>query len=422
MPTPLPTPNPRPSRPARPRRAAGLLLAAGVAASGLAAAAGLAGCKGAPPPKVVRHDVAPLPAGSFKVAWRSAVDTAQYGEIDRIFLRDDLILLYTKQNVVVALTTSGVTKFVTRDVARPNDKLWPPVLVDAQGRLGPNIKRLIAFPGNTAYEVFTDEGQFVQSVSVSAGGERQAINSPTSAADGYCYVGLADPFGGRVATIDVTREVASVLNPAQVRGPVIARPIFYRDVLYVGDDTGAVTAIVAPRSPAWNRPFQTDGPVRTDLTVDDFALYVPGSDGNLYVLDRTTGRRKWQYYAQTPLNRPVVAGEKNVYLPVANKGVVALSKTEGDTVSRLPLWTVAGALDVLGQDASNVYLLGGDGRLLAVDKDSGEEKFRSKNVEPTLFAQDAKGGRLFAADATGAVMAIDPVLGRGEVGEVALAR
>ena len=423
---------PQPTLPARPRlpnrpsafalastAGAGLplLLAAALVASLLAAP----GCKSPPPPKVEAKSQ-PLPDGSFKVAWSSSVDVAKYGAPDRVFLRDDLVLIYTAQNVVCALSTSGSTRFYSNEVVGPNDRLWPPAVVDAKGRLGANIKRMLVFPSNTTYVVLTPEGSRVQSVDVSQGSYAQAITSPTYGADGLCFVGLADNYGGRVVTVDPTKEVAPVINPAQVRGAVISRPIYLQGTIYAGDETGAVTAITSDRKPAWADPFQTNGAIRADLAADQYGLYVPSTDGSLYVLDRNTGRLKWQYFAQVPLYRPAVVGDKNVYLPVPNLGVVALSKTQGDTVSRTPLWTVKDAQDILSQDAQNVYLLGRDGHLIAVDKQTGQERFRSKFNALTRFAQNDKGPRIFAADAAGRVVAIDPVLARGQVGQIALAR
>ena len=417
-----------PSTPARPhalsRAAARLLLGLTIGSGSLALLAllGLAGgCKTPPPPKV-EAKAQPLPNGSFKVAWTGEVDAAKYGAPDRIFLRDDLVLVYTAQNVVYALSTSGSLRFYSDDVVGRNDRLWPPAVLDAKGRLGANIARVLVFPSNTTYVLLNEQGQRVQSVDVSQGSYAQAITSPTSSADGLCYVGLADQFGGRVVTVDPTKEVAPVINPAQVRGPVISRPLAYGNTIFAADDTGTVTAITPDRKLAWAQTFTANGPIRADLTADNFGLYVPGTDGSLYVLDRNTGRLKWQYFAQVPLYRPAVVGEKNVYLPVADAGVVALSKTQGDTVSRKPLWTVADAQDILSQDAQNLYLLGKDGHLIAVDKETGEEKFRSQYNNLTLFAQNDKGARIFAADASGRVVAIDPVLGRGEIGRLARAR
>ena len=401
-----------------PRRPLALLLALALGC----VAVSFAGCQSPPPPAPPQAKSEPLPDGSFKVAWSTNVDVAKNGEPDRLFLRDDLLFLYTKSNVVCSLSTSGSTRFYSSDVVGPNDRLWPPAIIDAKGRLGANIKRVLVFPSNTTYVLLTPEGSRVQSVNVSQGTYAQAITSPTYAAEGLCYVGLADNFGGRVVTVDPTKEVAPVINPAQVRGPVIARPVFFQGNIYAGDDTGTVTAITADRKPAWGDTFHTNGPIRADLSVDQYALYVPSTDGSLYVLDRNTGRLKWQYFAQVPLYRPAVVGENSVFLPVPNTGVVCLSKTQGDTVSRKPLWTVADAQDILSQDAQNVYLLGRNGYLLAVDKQTGKEKFRSKFNNLTRFAQNDKGARIFAADAGGRVVAIDPVLTRGQVGQIALAR
>ena len=382
------------------------------------------GCRQEAPPPAQQPDGQLLPAGSFRVAWETGVDTDQNGALDRLFLRDDLLFAYTEQNVVYAFNApSGTTRFFTNEVAGPRDRLWPPVVVEAGGRLGQNIDRLLVFPGNTKYVVTTaDQGRRVSSVLVSQGGPTQAITSPSYAAGRLAYVGLADQYGGRVVTVDPTRAVAPVLNPVQVRDAIISRPIYFNGLLYAADTTGAVTAITDNKVGAWARPFQSNGAVRANLVADDFALYVPSTDGVLYVLDRNTGRIKFQYFAQVALDRPPVVGRDNIFLPVPGRGVVCLSKTEGQTISRVPKWTVREAQDVLSQDDQNVYLLGGEGRILAVDKASGEVKFRSEGASLTRFAQNDTGSRIYAADESGRVVAIDPVLTRGQVGQLALGR
>ena len=415
----------RPTRPAMPsdptpRRpfSAGATRRLGLLASLALAVAGitLGGCKTEPPVQEAQRGL--LEPGSFRATWKLDVDTARYGPVDQLFLRDDMLVVYTATNTIQVITANGgETSFITSDVVGANDRLWPPVLVEARNRLGPNIERVICFPTNTSFVLYTEQGGRVQETQI-----RRAITAPSAAYEGLVYTGLTGSYAtGRVARIDPTREVAPVLNAVQLSGGVASRPAVFQDIVYAADDTGRVWAIAGQRQQAWvDQYFATSGAIQADLQVDAFGLYVASTDSQLYCLDRTTGRLKWSYFAEVPLYRSPYVTERFVFQPVEGTGVVCLDKIEGDTVSRSPLWTAPEARDVLSQDENNIYLLLGDGRIAAHDKETGEELFRSQRTDFRSFARNATGSRIFAARPDGQIVAIDPVLRRGQVGELVM--
>jgi outer membrane protein assembly factor BamB len=157
-------------------------------------------------------------------------------------------------------------------------------------------------------------------------------------------------------------------------------------------------------------------------------VYVASGDGKLYCVHRATGKVRWQYFAGGPLTAaPVVAGE-NVYQFVPRTGLAALSHTEPDpsgkgppelAYNRRPKWIVPGAVQFLAEDEGHAYLRSTDDHILAVDKKTGEQKFRS-NRAFKVFGTNTKDAVIFAATADGHVLAIRPVLKAGEVGEIVM--
>lgn len=362
-----------------------------------------------------------LEPNTFMASWTRDIPVAEYGRPARIFLRDDMVFVYTDQKVVYALSAvGGRTLWVSRDVVRPLERLWPPVLLDALNRFGADVKRVVAFPTNTSYVIFSDTGQKLQDTPLEQG--ERAITSPSFGYEGLAYVGLAHNYGGLGAQIDPTRLVNPILVPTLLHAVVIGRPVVYDDVFFIADEKGNVYGITRGGSQAWNIPrFSTGSAVTASLTADDYGLYVPSTDSVLYVLDRQTGQMKWRFFAEVALYKPAFPTEDHVFQPLEGRGVVALSKVEGAAISRAPLWTAADAVDVLGHDEQNVYLLTRDGRIAAHRKETGELLFSTERSDFTAFARNPSGSRIVAATRGGQIVAIEPVLTRGRVGTRAMA-
>lgn len=409
--------HPRPAGAAR-RRLTCCLLA-------LAASVGLvAGCASPPEPEEIQRG--PLEPNSFQVTWKVNVDTARYGDIDQLFLRDDSLIVYTDDKVIERITaSSGRPVFISTKVSRPQDPLYPPLLVDAVGKLG-QVERYYAFPKINSYALLTLDGDplIIDRQSGHEAYLRRNLTSPSYAADGVVYAGTSDEHGGRLLKIDPTRPAGNTLERVLLRGTIESRPVVYRNLVFAADQGGYVYGMNENLTQAWQiKAFATEvnRGVQADLSVDDYALYVAGTDGTLYAIDRNTGRIRWRYLAGAPLYRRPIPTDEYVFQPVPDRGVVALAKTQGSVNSRDPLWVAEDAKDILSHDERRVYLLMNDHSIGAFDKATGEELFRSQRNDFVAFARNTGGARIFAATEGGQVVAIDPVLSRGQVGEVASA-
>jgi outer membrane protein assembly factor BamB len=191
--------------------------------------------------------------------------------------------------------------------------------------------------------------------------------------------------------------------------------------VYVADLTGSVYGTTDSLTRAWSRDYLTedDRPVQADLTADASGVYVSGTDGLLYALTRE-GRVRWKFFAaQALFSRPIVT-EEWVYQAVGSRGderVVAIDKFARGISAVEATWEAPGAIGFLSQDDENVYLLHNDGRVAAHDKQTGEEKFRSKRSGFVRFARNEDGSMFYAATSDGEVVAVEPVTRRGVTGE-----
>jgi outer membrane protein assembly factor BamB len=174
------------------------------------------------------------------------------------------------------------------------------------------------------------------------------------------------------------------------------------------------------RAPIWSLPnfvFHTDGRILAGLKIDDYGVYVASTDSKLYVLDRMTGKIRWQYFAGTALLDSATVTADSVYQYVPNHGLVALDKTAGD-FNRKARWVAADAKQFLAADEKYVYVALRDRRIAALDKATGEQKFTSERTDLTVFAPNTKSGVIYAATADGLLLAVKPVTKPGSVGEL----
>jgi outer membrane protein assembly factor BamB len=140
-------------------------------------------------------------------------------------------------------------------------------------------------------------------------------------------------------------------------------------------------------------------------------------DTKLYALDRGSGKIRWRYFAGTGLDTPPVATKDMVYQYVNGAGLVAIDKINGES-DRKPRWIVKDARQFLAEDDQNVYVRASNNRILAVDKKSGETKFRSRRKDLVSFATNATDSIIYAGTKDGLIIAVKPVLTPGSVGTV----
>ncbi len=145
--------------------------------------------------------------------------------------------------------------------------------------------------------------------------------------------------------------------------------------------------------------------------------YISCTDSKLYCIDRGTGRLKWQYFATAPLTSGPQITKDLVFQYVPNRGLAAIPKTAGD-FNRDAAWVLPEATMYLAEDDKYAYVRLRGNILGAVDKTTGEVKFRSKRSDLDVYGVNTKDGIIYAATKTGQVLAIKPVLKPGTVGEL----
>ncbi len=433
-----------PSRPPVPRwssrgRLAGWCGGAAAVAVAAGLAAGLGGC-GSEPPPFHENPVGVLPQNSLSRAW--LVDLQRSGpghEVVTLDVRSKLVYAYTADKHVTAIDRqTGVVKF-SMDVNSPEARLQP--LVELEG--------FIVFPNATNLQVFDDHGEFLKTVTVptpirsdaaAESNEAAGTNHGTTIYFGASGIG----HGGLVEAYDISRTSAfekwEYITHAQ--GAIVAAPAVFGDIVYSGDDQGEVDAVSTARLQVWATDggyFLTSGGIVADLRADDSGLYVASTDSKLYCINRATGKLQWQYFAAAPLVAAPVLTPDTVYQVTPNRGLVALDKTPPAALpphdapapkayDRRPRWTYPMAEGFLAQDAKFTYVSESrpnpaDGSaplhvIVALDKQTGQKAFESSHDDFSCFGINPRDGLIYVAFANGKLMALQPVLRAGQIGEL----
>ncbi len=368
------------------------------------------GCRHQEPPRaaqVPHGPVEPLPAGSFARQWASALELPQGAQVKQVWLRQNLLFIRTNQNQVFQLDAEGGTLRSMLQPAPAGGVLRAPVLT----------KEFVVWPANSVLQVYNHAGRKVKSVSLES-----AISSGGAADGDRLFIGVRFESLGRILALDLEDQYTRAEWELQRSHVVSSAPAVYEHTLYAADSGGTVFAVSTDntRNPAWGgeHTFGTYAPIVADLKVDANGLYVASTDTILYCLDRGNAKIKWQWLSGQALSQTPILTQDTVYQPLPDGRLAAIDKVSQDpqAYNRKARWIVP-ARQFVAADAAHAYVLGRDGHLLALDKQTGKVAFRSVRSDFAALAQNPASGLIYGATADGVVTAIRPVLKAGVMGE-----
>jgi hypothetical protein len=369
-----------------------------------------------------------LDAKSFSRQWATELQDGAAYPVTAIHLVDKYVFVYRQDGSSSVLDrTSGRLLQVDRPKGGAV-RLHAPVV----------LKDRIVYPTTTHLEVFDVGGRYIphpirptDEVDKPFSQDlRFPIRSDAVGSGKLVFFGADFRFSGRAVAVDMTRayvpDVWTLMTPGSF---VSSGPALSKEAVFVASESGSVTAVsIDDRQPLWtleNGVFGTYGGVVANLMLDSSGLYVASTDTKLYCLMEKTGKVKWQFFAGESLRTPPALTKDLVYQLIPGRGLAAIDKVPGpnaNSESRSPRWLVADARQFLSEDANYTYVASPDNRIVALDKATGEARFRSKRSDFSSFAVNpGADGMIYVADTNARVMAVRPVLEAGAVGEVVMA-
>jgi PQQ-like domain len=359
--------------------------------------------------KVATPVVAPLSAGAFSRVWSSDVSKDISDRGDRatgLYLSDKNLFLITRQNYSYVFDRASGSLLNVHQIIEGDVQVLPPI-VSGDRWIYPTLSTL---------EIFDTNGVKKNSVHLAA-----TVRTPgTTAGPRKLYLTLAFPAGGRLALVELDRpyDTGSVWE-LQTLGDIRAQPVVYDGIVYVASGDGRIYAVDGNRNGVWkidDGTFHSGGPVLADLAVDDYGLYVAGTDTKLICLGRKTGKIRWQYYASTPLMTGPYVDADTVYQAVPGTGLVAISKTDG-AFNRKPLWTASDVGRVIASDGKYLIIETVKGDIASLDRKTGKLVEQAVASAYALKAVNMTDRNVFAATPSGKVVAVKAVQTPGTVGE-----
>jgi outer membrane protein assembly factor BamB len=356
--------------------------------------------------------VSVLPMGSLERAWFVDLDTKS-DPVNRIDVRDKMVYVYTDSKRVICYDRKAGTPQFTMQVKSPDINMRP--LVELKDRL--------VFPTATSLEVYDNKGAFDKSIPL-----ERPLQSDAAGENEMVYFGSAGPHGGLVEAYDVSAPYAPQRWEFLTHdgGNVSAGPTVYSGVVYSGSEGGEVDAVTVQRAQIWDTDhgnFLVYGPITADMKSDEAGLYIASRDTNLYCVNRTTGKLKWQYFAGSPLTESPVTTSDTVYQYIPGKGLAALDKIAG-AFNRTPRWIHPTATQFLAEDEKYAYLADPHGSgyaIIAVDKQTMKQAFESDHKDFTVLGTNrGKDSLIYAGYADGKIFALQPVLKAGQIGELVM--
>ncbi len=171
---------------------------------------------------------------------------------------------------------------------------------------------------------------------------------------------------------------------------------------------------------AWR--FETNGPVRSSPVVYEDVVLVGGADGNVYAIDRRSGRERWHATLHGAVNSTPAARGGVVYAATMGGAFTALSARDGHR-----LWSHQFGKDAplaWGRESGDVYVSSptiagdvvvigsGDGNVYSLDAANGKIRWRFHTDGRVRSTPAVSGGVVYAGSFDGSVYAIDLASGK----------
>ena len=200
-------------------------------------------------------------------------------------------------------------------------------------------------------------------------------------------------------------------------GPIFGSPEVYEGAVFVADDEGVVYSVDLESGRQNWRVELSDKRIRSSPTAVDGVVYIAAMDKRLYALDTETGDPVWnQPFAAggAMASKPLVVGDL-VYVGAFDREFHAVDIATG--VERLSfetdhwIWN-----DPVVRDGV-IYFGSLGGTFYALSADDLSEVWRfprknsSKDTDPIRASAVIAGARIFVADRSGAVFALDLIDG-----------
>jgi len=359
-----------------------------------AAAPPLEPAAAAPPPEAAPPARAPEPEPAPPPLPPDSVDRLRSTGTETIHRTDEEPVTRRRRSrlpVIAALAAAVVLAVVVGLVVVGGDDNGNVVAGDASTTVGEQTTESAA-PTTEATTTTLPTPADVRRAALDSAIEGRPVFDPTRGRIyGASYKPLAFDLGNLAPYVAADGIESNTASPAT----------FAHDLLYVGDDDNAVYAFDADTlALRWQQPV--GGGIYGAPAVSDNLVFVGADDGNLYGFDALTGDPAWGPYS---VGSAIHAG------PTVTGGLVIAGGDEEvhavDIATQTLKWRVATGMSASATVADGVvYFLSQDWGLLAVDLETGREKWRFELDEISVTPPAVNDGVVYVVTIGGTLWAV----------------
>jgi eukaryotic-like serine/threonine-protein kinase len=189
-------------------------------------------------------------------------------------------------------------------------------------------------------------------------------------------------------------------------GYFISSPVIKDNIIYVGELNGNALRAIDMKSGSLVWSFIAEDDIPFSPAISGQTIYVTGSDGRLYALDKLSGKKKWEYRVE---NFYSMATSPTVYKDIVFFGsrdtyLYAVHASTGVLRWR---YKTNGGIDTSPLVVQNTVIFGSfDGNIYALDVYTGREKWKFATGGKIIGSPAEKNGTIFFGSDDGYVYAL----------------
>jgi outer membrane protein assembly factor BamB len=195
-------------------------------------------------------------------------------------------------------------------------------------------------------------------------------------------------------------------------GYYISSPVIKNNILYVGELYGNALKAISVNTGKLLWSFTAEDDVPFVPAVTDTTAYVTSSDGRLYAINTSSGKKRWEYrvkdfYAMatspTYFHNTIFFGSRDTFL-------YAVNATNGKERWK---FKTGGGIDTTPVISGNMLYVGSfDGNFYAIDIRTGKECWKFKTQGKIIGTAAEKNGAVYFGSADSYVYSLDGSTGR----------
>ena len=285
-----------------------------------------------------RYAVGPTAAGElgYRIVWQATIDT-HGGELLDVRVEGNDVYAVARGNRMTRIDREDGNSIWTSTVADSQDMIWgitagrTSASFNATGDAKPDPEKIYVTTDPVVMVVDYATGGIV--------GRQDLERIPSTDVLVFNQYLVFGTHSGRIVWHQF--EVGHSWRANQLKGPILGNPIRVGDNDIAAASMGGTIVTLEGRTArrVWaDKLF--DG-VSASLATGDNMVYAASKDQYLWAFDANSGKTRWRYFTERPLETPPASIPGSVLQWVPNEGMVCLEADPGDSVEGVVRWKIA---------------------------------------------------------------------------------